>query len=176
MRQGIAATDGMDTISGFERLAFDSQIAGPVLTVGPDRLGMNTFFQALPPVAASDGTPAPWGLDDAAAFAVNTDPAGVADLATGAQTAPSAIGLLGGFAFSWQSGDAVLVKAYDTLGRPDAAFDGGAGGARVFTLTDGTGTVAGPVAAWRARPAWSPCGRRAPEKALPPSRGASCPP
>ncbi|WP_343895742.1 beta strand repeat-containing protein, partial [Craurococcus roseus] len=146
MRQGIAATDGMDTVEGFEQLAFGSQIAGPTLTVGPDRVGMDTFFQALPSVAASDGTPKPWGLDDTAAFTVNADPTGAADPATGAQTAPSAVGLLGGFAFAWQSGDAVLVKAYDTLGRPDAAF-GGVGGARVFTLTDGVGAVTGPVAA-----------------------------
>ncbi|MBD0271255.1 MAG: hypothetical protein ICV73_04935, partial [Acetobacteraceae bacterium] len=147
MRQGIAATDGMDTVKGFEQLAFGSQIAGPALTVGADRLDIGTFFQALPPVAASDGTPKPWGLDEATAFTANTDPAGAAGFTAGAQTAPSAVGLLGGFAFAWQSGDAVLVKAYDTLGRPDAAFGGGAGGARVFTLTDGTGAVSGPVAA-----------------------------
>jgi Ca2+-binding RTX toxin-like protein len=144
MRTGLPAggSDGQDIAIDFEQFIFGATINGPTLNIaGADSLSADTFFQVLPEVTETDGTPMAWGLTDTSAFQVN-DGAGET---AGPQHSPVAVALEDSFAFVWQSGNQVLLKAYDPLGRPDAAFGGGAG-ATVFTLTDGSGIVSGLTA------------------------------
>lgn len=147
--------DGQQVVKNFEGLAFEGSIIGPTLSLnGAEIISTDLFFGDLPAVDAThDGTPRAWGLDDTGSFAVNTGPVAppapgtptADDLAAGVQHSPRAVALEDGFAFVWQSGNHVLVKAYDTLGAADAAF-GGAPAAQTFQLTDGLGLVSGLTA------------------------------
>ena len=122
--------DGQDIIDGVEQMAFDSGIGtalgqGGVLTLPPAAQWVSTgsFFggnNEVPVGYDAFGTPQPWGLEDTASFAVNPGDTAVEDL-------PVAVSMLDNYAFVWRAGEQVLIKAFNTLGQPDAAF-GGAGG------------------------------------------------
>ncbi|MCR0983632.1 calcium-binding protein [Roseomonas populi] len=146
MRTGvIARPDGQDILHGFEHLAFNTVVpttfpaggnpASYVVTDPANWVGMGQFFGAngeLPIAqgdgAPDDGTPTPWSKTD-------SDGVATAISATNlpAPVSATAVGLLGGYGFVWQAGGNVYLKAYDTLGDPDAAFGGGTT-ARVLRL------------------------------------------
>ncbi|MBB5696539.1 calcium-binding protein, partial [Muricoccus pecuniae] len=161
MRGGAnPGADGQDRIVDIEKLDFNSTVVAGSLTLGSARnlagtgsvpvetsvffQGLPDTYQGLPAGTPTDGTPIGWGISSPAPFAVNTGVLGGVSLAAGDQASPSAVGLLGGFGFAWQTGDEVYFKAYDALGAADAAFGGAA--AQVFRLTDGVGSVSNVVA------------------------------
>ncbi|MDX2159555.1 MAG: Ig-like domain-containing protein [Hyphomicrobiaceae bacterium] len=136
---GDPGPDGQDVIKDFEQLRFGG-------VPGTDEVSMDLFFQTLPSASGLAGIAA-GGVLSTNDFAVNTDPAGVANLTTGLQDRPAAAALQNNFAVVWRSGDALYGKAYDVLGQPDPLFGTGDVAnpqAQAFRLDDGAGVVERP--------------------------------